>query len=918
MKKLTALLLLGSLALWGAGKPVGIWQQGNDSLRLGFLLRDTALNPQWSPDKPEVKACSGKNFGSFDAVIYLHGPKNGMKFREWKKENIAAAEKYVENGGLLIILADGTGNPGGSAGAFAKLLGAKTWSTFTGRAEIADAGWKECGTVPQVFDYMLGGKMGFAALKDLTTARGLIGNGSGWLAVENRLGQGRVIFLNARLTESLTPYIQPYNRHANAALEQLFPFMKKIHAELMSVSPALSREKRELWDYRPTGPEPDKSARKKPQVRKVVSSRKYEELPSDPLTLIEDGVPKAVIVLRKNTDKPGARLLNDVLKKMSGVELPTAMAGAVSEDGGKWKWHSKRFDLKIEFESAPKISIRAEGNLIRIGAPSLPLGIYSFLREALGYRMLWPGESGEVFKTGKTVAVKPFALTDAPFFKQRYIRNSLIRKPTPWKAPDGKVVKIPLPDEIVLKSDLTGFDPRKVLNARKDAGRTWVAAQRLGGSIGNLGGKSFYDWQKRFGKTHPEYMALQFNGTRRMGGDRTRICKANPDVIRQAAADARDFLAKKPDAVYYNLSPSDGGYDIFCMCPLCRAWDPTGAPEKASRVFLKRNRPVYLYPRLTDRVFRFTCEVARELRKTHPKIKVRYLAYAQYLTPPEYYRDVPDNISVTFVGLEYLNTAGLERDRRYWDIWAGIAQDMVLRPNNLLSGAGLPIIFPHEMGRDLLHCAETGMVGGDFSSLIHHWATQGLNYYVLAQMLWDPTQKVDDIIDDYCTSGFGPAAPELKAYFERCEKLSREMADRKAENLKQIEDLTEEVRETLMDTFMRVFNDAEMKALAELLDRARTKTAEGSPERKRVEFITAGFRFTQGRVDFYRKYAASKSKKELKDTVNEQWRAWQEMFRAQPYAVNVPLLAVSQYYTYWRNCGWKAEPIRDEQESKEE
>ncbi|MBR4662954.1 MAG: DUF4838 domain-containing protein, partial [Lentisphaeria bacterium] len=677
-------------ALWGTCKPVGIWQQGNDSLRLGFLLRDTALNPQWSPDKPEVKACNGKNFESFAAVIYLHGPKNGMKFREWTKENIAAAEKYVENGGLLVILADGTGNPGGSTGAFAKLLGAKNWNSFTGKAEIVDAGWKECGTVPQVFEYMLGGKMGFAALKDLTTAQGLIGNSSGWLAVENRIEKGRVIFLNARLTESLTPYRQPYNRHANAALEQLFPFMKKIHAELMSAGPELSKEKRERWDYRPTGPKPVKEPWSKPKTRPVVSARKYEKLPGAALPLISEGKAVCLIVTGDPHDRMPARILNDLLRKMSGTELPIGNAGAVTKENGKWKWHSKVYDSKIVFEKKPVVAIRAEGNLVRIGAPSQPLGIYCFMREALGYRMLWPGESGEVFKTGKTVTIKPFVLTDAPFFKQRYIRNSLIRKPVSWKAPDGKVVKLPLPDEIVLKSNLTGFDPRMVLNARKDAGRTWIAAQRLGGSIGNLGGKSFYDWQKRFGKTHPEYMALQFKGTRRMGGNRTRICKANPDVIRQAAADARDFLAKKPDAVYYNLSPSDGGYDIFCMCPLCRAWDPVGAPETAFRVFLKRNRPVYLYPRLTDRIFRFTCEVARELRKTHPKIKVRYLAYAQYLTPPEYYRDVPDNISVTFVGLEYLNTSGLERDRRYWDIWAGIAQDMVLRPNNLLSGAGLP------------------------------------------------------------------------------------------------------------------------------------------------------------------------------------------------------------------------------------
>ena len=915
MKKLALILLLAAAAVQGKSLPVGLWQ-GHAWQRLGFLFQDTALNPQWTADKPVCKVFDGKDFASCAAVVDIHGEKDTLKFREWKKDQIAAAEKYVENGGLLLILVNGARNQGGATGPFAKLLGAKSWSTFTGRAEIVDDGWKECGKIPQVFEYMLSGKMQFAALKELTTAKPLIGNGSGWIAAENRLGKGRVLFLNARLTESLTPYRQPYNNHANAALEQLFPFMKKLHAELMSAGPELSKEKRELWDYHPTGPKPVKEPWPKPKIRPVVSARKYEKLSGPALPLVADGKAACLIVTSDPHDRAPARALNELLRKMSGTELPVGNAGAVTGENGKWKWHGKIFETKLVFEKKPVIDIRAEGNLIRIGAPDRNLGIQSFLREALGYRYLWPGKNGEVYRTGKTVAVEPFALTDAPFFKQRYIRNSLIRKPMPWKGPDGKIYKIPLLPEIVEKCHLTGFDPRHALNWRKDAGRYWTSAQRLGGSIGYSGGKTFYDWQKRFGKDHPEYMALQFNGLRKVTSDRVRLCKANPDVIRQAVADAREFLDRNKSAVYYSVSPCDGGYDIFCRCPLCRAWDPTDAPESTARVFLKRNRPVFRYPRLTDRIFRFTCEVAKELKKSHPKVKVRYLAYADYLTPPEYYRDVPDNIAVTFVGLEYLNTAGLERDRRYWDIWAGVAQDMLLRPNSLLSGAGLPILYVHEMAKDLRHCAETGMIGADFSSLVHHWATQGLNYYVLAQLLWDPAADVDAVIDDYCKAGFGPAAAEMKDYFALCENLSHRMADRKAENLKEIEDLTNEVRETLMDAFLRVFTDAELKKLGGLLKQAEAKTAPGSPERARVEFIAAGFELTLDRVDFYRKYTASKAKKQLTAMADEQWRSWQKIFRAHPYAVNIPQLAITQYYSYWRNCNWKAAPIRDEQESE--
>ena len=447
---------------------------------------------------------------------------------------------------------------------------------------------------------------------------------------------------------------------------------------------------------------------------------------------------------------------------------------------------------------------------------------------------------------------------------------------------------------------------------RKGAGRIWWAAQRLGGDIPGAGGASFYKWQARFGKTHPEYLALQFDGTRRQKTQHIRICKANPAVVKQAAEDARAALnhPRNKKAECYSVSPSDGGYDIFCMCPLCRAWDPTDAPLGTSRVFLGRNRPVFRATSKTDRVFRFTCEVARELKKTHPKIKVKYLAYAGYLAPPQYYRDAPDNIMVTFVGMQYLDERAMKRDRSYWDFWAGVSSSLILRPNFLGMGGALPLVYVHEMGKDLKYCAETGMIGGDFDSLGHNWATLGLNYYVLAQMLWDPSQTVDSVIDDYCRSGFGPAADEMKAYFALCEKLTQEMAKRKAVNAQAVEDLTNDARESGFTTFCKVFTEERMQELAGFLEKAKAKTAADSPERNRVEFISTGFQFTKNRRDFHKRYAATKNKKELKDACAEQWKQWHAFFVKYPYAASIPSMAVSQYYSYWRQCGWKPGAVK--------
>ncbi|MBQ9337046.1 MAG: DUF4838 domain-containing protein [Lentisphaeria bacterium] len=904
-----AVMLLGVLMLGAGEKPVGVWC-GRNGQRLTELVRKTVLNPQWSADKPVQKDFSEKDrFDSFSAVVFMLGFGNPV-WRGWTAARIAEAEKYVKDGGTLILLLDGAANPGGDTGPFARLFGAKTWSEFTGKAGFPAEDWKECGIIPQVHEHMLSGKNGYGALKDLTTAKMLIGNESGALAAENRLGKGRVLFMNVRLSESLTPYVQHYNRHANAALEQLFPFARKIHEFLMGAGPALSAEKRERWEWKPLGPAPDKAAWKKPVIHPVKSARKYEQLPGEPLKLVENGEPKALIILGSLPgDRGGAGVLNNLLKKMSGAILPAVPEKAVREVDGKWQWRRKLYDCRIVFAATENEEIRAEGNTIRIGSSNPMQGTYTFLREALGYRMLWPGQSGEVYSVGKDVSVAPFALTDAPFFRQRYIRNGLSARRRPWKAPDGSTVDLAVPVSLLERGHLTGFDPREAAALRKGHG-AWFPAQRLGGSIAGIGGGSFGGWKAKYGKTHPEYFALQFDGTRQARSHDIRICKANPGVVKQAAEEARAALKKKPDTRYYSLSPSDGGYDIFCMCPRCREWDPTGGREVTRRVFLGRNRPVFRYPRMTDRVLRFTSEVARELWKTHPDVKVRYLAYANYFSPPEYYRDIPDNLSVTFVGFQYLNRNALEYDRKVWDYWAGVSSELVLRPNYLLGGAGLPMIYVHEMAKDIRHCAETGMIGSDFDSLTHHWATLGLNYYVLAQLLWDPAQDVDAIIDDYCTKGFGPAAPELKAYFALCEKLTSAMAERRAENIKALEDLTNDRRESLLATFIQVFTPEKLAELAGLLEQAGQKTAEGSPERKRVDFITAGFRFTMDRVDFYRKYNLTKDKAERKALAEAQVKFWHETFSAYPYAVNIPGLAIDQYYSFWRWCSWKAEPMK--------
>lgn len=905
MKKLWMLAAVAALSL-SAAKPVGLWQ-GNSWQRVGELLKATLFNPQWTDQKPEFKVI-GKNvsFNDYSAVVFLYGFNNQINFKSWSK-NIKAAENYVKNGGVILMIFDGCiGAKPASTGAMATLLGAKNFGEFSGKAEIVDPAWESCGKIPLVFKMMLGGNK-YAALKNLTTAKMIAGNDSGALIAENSLGKGKVYFVNVRLTHSAVNYRRPGSGAINADLNQLYPFVKKFHAILMDTKCSIVKDNRELWSYVPTGPKCVNDSHVSPARKSIQSNRKYKKLDGEPVNVAVNGEAKALFMVGKGFKDDYARFAR-VVKLISGAEIPYAPAAGVKEENGKWKYRGKVYDTKIVCGIDKKVSITVSGNTIDIKAPSISIGVQTLLREAMGYRVLWPGDCGEVYTKSKDIKLDPFELSDAPFFIQRKIRNGLIRRSYPWKAPDGKTYRLPY--EKVPKTGILGYDPVELHNLRREQGRNWYAAMRFGTQERKTaGGGTFYSWKKRFMKSNPEYFALQFNGTRIQRTDHVRICKSNPEVIKKTIEGARSVLNKRKDVTVYNVSPCDGSYDIFCMCPGCRAWDPSDAPQSARRVYLGRNRPMFHYVGSTDRVFRFTCEVAHALKKSHPQVKVGYLAYAGYLAPPKYYRDFPDNITVTFVGLQYLNRQALERDRAYWKFWARVSDEIILRPNHLLGGGGFPLLHMHEMAKDLRYCAETGMIGSDYDSMIHHWATNGLNYFVLGEMLWDPSKDVDDIIDEYCRLGFGKGADAMKKYFLHCEKLTDQYADGNSVTIEMIEDITVEKRESMISRISKIFNEKEMKTLHGYIAEARKLTGDNTPEGRRVDFIATGLEYTQNRIDFAKKFAKA-NRAEKRKLSEEQHQYWWTLYKKHPFAVNMPRIAGSQNISFWRHAGWKPKEIK--------
>lgn len=906
-----------------AAKPVGVWK-GLAWQRLHELLNVTVFSPQWHKDKPLTTAFTGKEFDKVSSVVYIHGFNQIFRFREWKKDMVEKMENFVSNGGVLFVLIDGAPRPPSvtKVGMMSKLLGATKYTDITDDIKIQDESWADCGRIPEVFKHMLNPKITqgakakpLIALTGFTTAKPIIGDGKSATVAVNQLGKGKVYFVNVRLTESVTSYKQPRNYVINADLEQYWPFAKKIHAALLEAQPALSKEKREIWEPIPLGPKAQKTAFTPRTPVALVSARKVKKIEGAPLPLVVDGKPRALLITGGTgaTGTPGAYdILNNLLKKMSGTVLPMPNPKAVREKNGKWYWKGKPYDTKVVFKAADHVSVVASGNLITIGTPARDpaLGIYTFMRECLGYRMLWPGDDGEVYTKNATVKIDPIDLYDKSPMKYRHFRNSLVCGKYDWKTPEGKVIKVNARPGLSQACDIMGIDVPEAIKLRK-LHTSWAKPQRLGGTLFEAGGGNFYSWGKRFGKTHPEYLALQFETFRKVKDRHPRICKSNPEVIKQAVKDVLKNV--KATTEYCRFSPSDGGYDLMCMCENCRKWDCSDAPRGATRVYLGRNRPVYRYVSMTDRVLRFTIEAAKELRKHNPKLGVVYMPYSSYFNPPNYHHDIPDNMLINFVGGDFINIKGRQNDIKCWNYWSSMAKNLCWRPNFLGhdSKGGFPLIYVSALAKDLKYFASTGMVGGDFDTLPHNYATEGLNYYVLAQLMWDPAAKVEDIIDDFCKSGFGAGAEEMKNFYKHCEKLTDVFALRNESSVKEFEDLTVARNLSGNKKLVAIFNDKEMDKLEGFLKAARSKVAADSPEARRIEFVAAGLEYCRKNSAFWKKFWNAKTKADRQKLIPEIDALvdyWKKLFREKPFAISVPAEVYGHYTSFFRYCNWK--PVR--------
>lgn len=558
--------------------------------------------------------------------------------------------------------------------------------------------------------------------------------------------------------------------------------------------------------------------------------------------LVVAGRPQALIVLPAEADSrsveaEAARILSDHLFLLSGARLEIqreSELGAAAIEGERLRFDSGKVPVGIgqfvlvgESQAARGLGltsaglgpggllVKTRGNALALLGPKTPADnggtrhAVIELLETLGVRYLWPGETGRVIPRSDTIVVAPWDVRFTPPIGQRRIRWMGMRdRPESGLAP--------------LQLTRDDWDQAARQAAALEFGTAWTTWQRLGGNLGIGGGHAGAGlaggWAEH-GRQHPEWFALQADGTRDQSaaGDRWRLCKSNPELIEYVAAQIIARADRDPALRCVSLCPNDGGYSSHCCCENCRRLDPPEGPKIQLTVFERVGKPQrhqIEYVALTDRMVWYWNQIAQRVTQRHPELLFQAEAYSVWSTPPVRQRLHP-NLVLRYVPSEIDGWEGWQQAgarRIYW------------RPNILLAGRrdGKLHVMTQRLAETMRFMASRGMAATDFDSIIHHWAVQGLNYYAAARLNWNPQWTADEILDSYCRPGFGGGAEFVKRYFLAAEQLTSSPE--------------------------ATFSPESLGQLRGLLDAAERSAGDDAPVRARIAFLRMGLNFTELQV----------------------------------------------------------------------
>lgn len=263
---------------------------------------------------------------------------------------------------------------------------------------------------------------------------------------------------------------------------------------------------------------------------------------------------------------------------------------------------------------------------------------------------------------------------------------------------------------------------------------------------------------KTYGKSHPEYFALQKDGQRLhpVPGKRfdIHLCLSNPDVRRISGERMIDLIDSQKERAFFVITQGDG-YD-WCLCDACKALDATAGDH------------------MTDRLLDYVNDVARAVAQRYPDKILLTAAYTDATSrPPVRVRPEP-NVRIGYCPYPgqcncQSHDLTCEKNRQSAEDIRGWLEKCPgqVYVNEYPRGYHCwyePFGSFYSMARRVKQYTAGGVTGIAFCAVPENF--RDLFIFVIGRLSWEPDADVEALIDEFMAAYYGKAAPAVREYFD--------------------------------------------------------------------------------------------------------------------------------------------------------
>ena len=448
----------------------------------------------------------------------------------------------------------------------------------------------------------------------------------------------------------------------------------------------------------------------------------------DALTIAEDGVAKAVIVVSPDSPEPerhAAAELADFLKQITGGKFEIMHRDAPGQSRilvGLKAANLTAVDFFTDGLGSDGIVIRTVGpDLILAGGH--PRGtlyaVYTFLEDHLGCRW-W---SSKVSRIPKKRTLKIGNLN------VRYVPPLEYRESFWFDAFDG---------DWAVRNKSNGNSER--LDAKRGGKHSYQGFVH-----------TFFPLirPQTYFKDHPEWFS-EINGKRKY--ERAQLCLTNDEMRKELVKNLKARLRSNPAATIASVSQND--WHGYCQCSKCAAVDKREGSPAGS-------------------LLHFVNAVAANIEEEFPNVAISTLAYQYTRKPPKKVKP-RHNVIVRLCSIECSFSKPLsdERNKKFrddiigwskvcnrlyiWDYTTDFRHYVMPHPNLRVLGPNVKFFVDNNV-KGIFEQGAYQSYGSEMAEL---------RAWVLAKLLWEPKRDSKKLIDEFIEGYYGAAGPHIKAYLK--------------------------------------------------------------------------------------------------------------------------------------------------------